>query len=99
MVVDPPFGGLAEVLGRSIGKLWVMAGYDVPTMLVFPYFNEQHLCSALPSLTMSDYQVSVNRLLEILRIPLHSYSRSQTVFSCSRSQTYNANSFSDRPHR
>lgn len=26
MVIDPPFGGLAEVLGRSIRKLWEMAG-------------------------------------------------------------------------
>ena len=26
MVIDPPFGGLAEVLGRGIRKLWEMAG-------------------------------------------------------------------------
>lgn len=57
VVVDPPFGGLAEVLGKSIQKLWAMAGCELPTLLVFPYFNEHHVCTALPSLSMADYQV------------------------------------------
>ena len=30
---------------------------ELPTLLVFPYFMESHLSTALPSLTMSDYQV------------------------------------------
>ena len=75
IVVDPPFGGLAEVLARGIKCLWNMAKEgkmtyyyvllnmmciyisEVPTFLVFPYFMESHVVSALPSLWMMDYQV------------------------------------------
>jgi hypothetical protein len=57
LVIDPPFGGLAEVLARQIQCLWAMAGKELSTVLVFPYFMETHVASALPSLTMCDYQV------------------------------------------
>lgn len=33
-------------------------------MLVFPYFMEQHVSSALPSLNMCDYQVGMGKLRE-----------------------------------
>jgi hypothetical protein len=58
LVIDPPFGGLAEVLARQIQCLWAMAGKELSTVLVFPYFMETHVASALPSLTMCDYQVT-----------------------------------------
>ena len=40
---------------------------ELPTLLVFPYFMESHLSTALHSLTMSDYQV----LCSLLSPPLH----------------------------
>ena len=80
IVIDPPFGGLVEVLARQVHQLWTMAGEgvcvcvcvcvcacahmrglhshtEVRTVLVFPYFMEQHVSTALPSLKMCDYQV------------------------------------------
>ena len=77
IVIDPPFGGLVEVLARQVRALWAMAGRgecacvqqqrqlhllsfhhtEVSTLLVFPYFMEQHVTAALPSLKMCDYQV------------------------------------------
>lgn len=58
IVVDPPFGGLVQVLAHSIRKLWNVAGKELPTFLVFPYFMESHMLAALPSLRMMDYQVT-----------------------------------------
>lgn len=108
IVIDPPFGGLVEVLAKQVHQLWSMAGKgvglvacflstqlwlilltpvytnlcvdtlcvyiyiyrcvhlcflytEVSTVLVFPYFMEQHVSSALPSLNMCDYQVGMGR--------------------------------------
>lgn len=58
VVVDPPFGGLVRVLARGLRKIYQLAGKELPTLLVFPYFMEEHVSAALPSLRMSDYQVT-----------------------------------------
>ena len=34
IVIDPPFGGLADVLARSISKLWSMADRGIVTSRV-----------------------------------------------------------------
>ena len=34
---------------------------ELPTILVFPYFNQTHVQGALPSFSMLDYQVRRNR--------------------------------------
>lgn len=60
LVIDPPFGALATVLAHGVKKLWSMAGGELATILVFPYFMESHIVSALPSLVMLDYQVTYN---------------------------------------
>ncbi|KAL5470731.1 hypothetical protein EMCRGX_G028743 [Ephydatia muelleri] len=58
LVIDPPFGALATVLAHGVKKLWAMAGKELPTVLVFPYFMESHITLALPSFKMLDYQVT-----------------------------------------
>lgn len=66
IVMDPPFGGLAEVLSASVRKIWAVwrqshfqdgTDKELPTVWIFPYFMEPHLKAALPSLTMLDYKV------------------------------------------
>ncbi|XP_068709853.1 rRNA N6-adenosine-methyltransferase ZCCHC4-like isoform X2 [Montipora foliosa] len=65
MVMDPPFGGLAEVLADSIKTIWNIwrkafsfeSDKELPTMWIFPYFMEPHIKAALPSMTMLDYKV------------------------------------------
>jgi len=58
LVVDPPFGGLVDVLQNTLSKIWKLFGVEsVATMLVFPYFLESHVMRSSPSLLMHDYKV------------------------------------------
>ncbi|XP_073239081.1 rRNA N(6)-adenosine-methyltransferase ZCCHC4-like isoform X2 [Porites lutea] len=64
LVMDPPFGGLAEVLAHSVKIIWdqwrkvnKFKDKELPTLWIFPYFMEPHVKAALPSLTMLDYKV------------------------------------------
>ncbi|XP_078354555.1 rRNA N(6)-adenosine-methyltransferase ZCCHC4-like isoform X2 [Oculina patagonica] len=66
LVMDPPFGGLAEVLSVSIKKIWEVwrqsllddeTDKELPTIWIFPYFLEPQIKAVLPSLAMLDYKV------------------------------------------
>jgi len=65
LVMDPPFGGLAEVLAASVKTIWDVwskahsdeKDKELPTMWIFPYFMESHMKAVFPSLTMLDYKV------------------------------------------
>jgi len=58
LVIDPPFGGLVDILQHTLSKIWkLFAVESVPTMLVFPYFLENHVMRSSPSLLMHDYKV------------------------------------------
>ena len=59
IILDPPFGGLLNVLEKTISKIWNLFGVEsIPTMMVFPYFLENHVGQNLQSLLMHDYKVS-----------------------------------------
>ena len=58
IVVDPPFGGLARVLAKGLEGIYRLAGRELSTLLVFPYYLEEHVLTALPTFSMSDYQVT-----------------------------------------
>lgn len=58
VVVDPPFGGLVRVLAQGLRKIYQLAEKELTTVLVFPYYMEDHVLAALPSFRMSDYQVT-----------------------------------------
>jgi len=59
LVIDPPFGGLLDILQQTILKVWnLFKSESIPTMLVFPYFLENHVSRSLPSLFMHDYKVN-----------------------------------------
>eukprot|EP00124_Ichthyophonus_hoferi_P005316 Ihof_evm1s739 gene=Ihof_evmTU1s739 len=68
MIVDPPFGAMAQILAHGLKKIstdWKshnttrQAGIDeLPVLFVFPYFLEQSLVKALPNLVMGDYRVN-----------------------------------------
>jgi hypothetical protein len=67
IVIDPPFGGLIDVLAFTMQS--IVSDYNsccqglsvtvssLPTLLFFPYFMEKRIISTLPSFTMLDYQV------------------------------------------
>jgi len=67
VIVDPPFGGLIEVLAFTMKC--ILEDYCsqqdcrstefplISTLLFFPYFMERRILSALPSFAMLDYQV------------------------------------------
>ena len=73
IVLDPPFGGVLEALGRTIRWLWEVAAEasesrdprlvalrpagEIPTFVFLPYFLGGRLMAALPSLKMMDYRV------------------------------------------
>ncbi|KXJ18418.1 rRNA N6-adenosine-methyltransferase ZCCHC4 [Exaiptasia diaphana] len=66
LVMDPPFGGLVEVLAATVKKIWRFwrdctavkdNKKEMPTMWIFPYFMESHIHESLPSLKMMDYKV------------------------------------------
>jgi hypothetical protein len=57
IVMDPPFAAPPELLGHGLRTLWGMAAAEVPTILAFPYFNEDAVRAALPTLAMLDYRV------------------------------------------
>lgn len=66
LVMDPPFGGLTEVLSFSVKNIWDAwrqahfhgeSGVELPTVWIFPYFMEPHMKAALPSFNMLDYKV------------------------------------------
>ncbi|XP_028391149.1 rRNA N6-adenosine-methyltransferase ZCCHC4-like isoform X2 [Dendronephthya gigantea] len=68
IILDPPFGGLVEVLAASVKKLWKLAGhskqdkgsvepYKIPTIWIFPYFMEKHIIQELPSFKMCEFKV------------------------------------------
>jgi hypothetical protein len=59
IVMDPPFAAPPELLGHGLRTLWGMAAAEaeVPTILAFPYFNEDAVHAALPTLAMLDYRV------------------------------------------
>jgi len=59
IILDPPFGGLLNILEKTMSKIWTLFDAEVvPTMMVFPYFLENHVTQNLPSLLMHDYKVS-----------------------------------------
>lgn len=65
IVMDPPFGGLVQVLAISLKKLWKLACFreskaivEPPTFWVFPYFMQAHILEQLPSFAMCDYRVA-----------------------------------------
>jgi len=59
IVMDPPFGGLLDVLQQTLSKIWkLFSAESVPTMMIFPYFLENHVSRSLPSLLLHDYKVS-----------------------------------------
>lgn len=65
IVMDPPFGGLAEVLAGTVKTIWNIwrkvnsfeMDKELPIMWLFPYFMESLIKAVLPSLTMLDYKV------------------------------------------
>jgi len=58
LVIDPPFGGLVDILQHTISKIWKLLNAEsVSTMLVFPYFLENHVMRSSPTLLMHDYKV------------------------------------------
>jgi len=58
IIVDPPFGGLVDVLQHTLTKIYKLFGAEsVSTMLVFPYFLENHVARSSPQLLMHDYKV------------------------------------------
>jgi len=64
IILDPPFGGLLTLLEKTLSKIWSLFNEEtVPTMMVFPYFLENHVCQNLPSLLMHDYKVSYSNHL------------------------------------
>ncbi|XP_057305849.1 rRNA N6-adenosine-methyltransferase ZCCHC4-like isoform X2 [Hydractinia symbiolongicarpus] len=59
IIVDPPFGGLVNILAKTLKSLWKMGSEEVlPTILVFPYFLESHVNKNIGDFTMLDYKVS-----------------------------------------
>ncbi|XP_046864828.1 rRNA N6-adenosine-methyltransferase ZCCHC4-like isoform X2 [Xenia sp. Carnegie-2017] len=68
VILDPPFGGLVQVLSVSLKKLWklvlnyVKEGDDyhlscLSTFWIFPYFMESHITKELPFFKMCDFKV------------------------------------------
>lgn len=70
-ILDPPFGGIADILASTVKTLWKFAmdcvtgtmDGEFPTFWVFPYFLEGHVTKAMPRFNMLDYKVSVTLLL------------------------------------
>ena len=65
VLIDPPFGGLIQPLAYSIKEItsiWKKHHNStnelVPLMLFYPYFNEHHIMTHLPTVNMSDYIVN-----------------------------------------
>jgi len=59
LIIDPPFGGLLDILQQTISKIWTCFNVEsIPTMLVFPYFLENHVARSSPSLLMHDFKVN-----------------------------------------
>lgn len=64
IVLDPPFGGLVDVISFNLKKLISLRksqNNDISDLLVmwfFPYFNEDRIVKNLPSLKMMDYKVN-----------------------------------------
>lgn len=65
IVVDPPFGGLAELLGGTLEyftercrKLHGRKKCDVPVLWFFPYFLEGKVKESFPKATMLDFVVN-----------------------------------------
>lgn len=64
-ILDPPFGGIADVLASTVKRLWALATDSVtdptdgefPTFWCFPYFLESHVTGAMETLRMLDYKV------------------------------------------
>lgn len=66
ILVDPPFGGLLQVLAHTIKSItdeWNCLNSScvqcdlLETFLFFPYFHEKMLKEFFPSFNMADYQV------------------------------------------
>ncbi|EDV22977.1 uncharacterized protein TRIADDRAFT_28284 [Trichoplax adhaerens] len=58
ILIDPPFGGLLQVIAESLQKLLRLGlREEMPTILVFPYFLENHVYQCLRGFHMSDYKV------------------------------------------
>ncbi|CAB4040171.1 Zinc finger CCHC domain-containing 4 [Paramuricea clavata] len=69
VVLDPPFGGLVEVLAASVRKIWKLADcnkdykdsegpLELPTFWIFPYFMESHIVEEMPSFNMCELKVN-----------------------------------------
>ncbi|XP_014661983.1 PREDICTED: zinc finger CCHC domain-containing protein 4-like [Priapulus caudatus] len=64
IIIDPPFGGLAELLGGTLQhfmKRWktlhAREKRELPIFWVFPYFLEEKVKENLPNVVMLDYVV------------------------------------------
>jgi len=59
LLIDPPFGGLLDILQQTVSKIWTcFKAESIPTMLVFPYFMENHVARSSPTLLMHDFKVN-----------------------------------------
>ena len=65
LVLDPPFGGKPELVGETLRRIecdWQEVHSNpelrVSVLLIYPYFMESKILSAMPSLKMVDYQVN-----------------------------------------
>ncbi|XP_065885299.1 rRNA N6-adenosine-methyltransferase ZCCHC4-like isoform X3 [Dysidea avara] len=63
LIIDPPFGGLADMIASGIKQLWEFIGTEITTFLIFPYFLESHVLKSLPNFTMLDYEVTYDNHL------------------------------------
>ena len=62
-ITDPPFGGRPELLANTFQKLQKEINFETFHILwIFPYFMEPKLKNAMPSLNMSDYQVTYQQI-------------------------------------
>uniref|UniRef100_A0A5S6Q2B2 CTCHY-type domain-containing protein n=1 Tax=Trichuris muris TaxID=70415 RepID=A0A5S6Q2B2_TRIMR len=64
IVIDPPFGGLAKVIGKTLQTVMRMhkRAHQSPNVAcdllwMFPYFLERKVTAIMPRLSMLDYQV------------------------------------------
>lgn len=64
LLADPPFAARTELLGFSIQRIVSLYNEansqpkQLPTMLIFPYFNEGHIRKEMPQMEMLEFQVS-----------------------------------------
>lgn len=64
LIMDPPFGGLVEVLANNYLKISAQwkelnnSSSELPLFWIFPYFMEAKIMEHLPSMKMMDYKIN-----------------------------------------